>query len=324
MRPNQKLKAETELTTNNSAWGSSDFLMLFTVIIWGVNLTIVKLALQEFPPHLFNLLRLFGASLFLLFFLLLRRESLSLSRSELLWVIFLGFLGNTFYQVLFIQGISLTTASNASLIMTSSPLFIALLSTWLGHEKLSREGWLGLFLSLVGLYLVITQRTGGLSFSSRSLRGDLMILLGNLGWAGYTIFSRPRLKNMSSLKLAALTMVSGMILYLPFGLPQSSSFSFSAVSWQGWAEVSFSFIFALGLGFVVWYNSLRYVGNSRTGIYSYLTPLVAIITAHLALAERITWLQGLGGLIILFGFSLTRAGLWWHRPSQKPLSGSTL
>lgn len=305
----------------NSFGASSDLWMLFTVIIWGVNLTVVKFGLSEFPGHVFNWLRLFGASVLLFLFLLLRGESLSLSRSEFWRIIFLGFLGNTFYQVLFIEGINLTTASNASLIMTSSPVFIALLSTWFRVESLPREGWVGIFLSFLGLYLVITQRTGGLTLSSRYWRGDLMILLGNLGWAGYTIFSRPLLSKLSPLKLAATTMAAGAFLYLPFGLASAGRFRSSAVDVKGWAALFFSFIFALGVGFVVWYHSLRRIGNSRTGIYSYLTPLVAIITAHFALGEKITSLQAFGGLIILFGFSLTRSGKWWLRLNQKPASG---
>ncbi len=313
---------KVELQTN-SFRKSSDLWMLITVIIWGVNLTVVKYGLSEFPGHVFNWLRLLGASLLLFLLLLIRKESLSLSRSEFWWVIFLGFLGNTFYQVLFIQGINLTNASNASLIMTSSPIFIALLSTWFRVESLPKEGWAGIFLSFVGLYLVITQRTGGLTLSSRSLQGDLMILLGNLGWAGYTIFSRPLLARLSPLKLAATTMASGALLYLPFGLASAGKFRWQAVHWRGWAALVFSFVFALGFGFVVWYHSLRRVGNSRTGIYSYLTPLVAIITAHFALGERITLLQALGGLVILFGFSLTRSGKWWLRLNQKPVPGGS-
>lgn len=308
----------------NSFRRSSDFWMLITVIIWGVNLTVVKYGLSEFTGHVFNWLRLLGASLLLFLFLLIRRESLSLSRPEFWWVIFLGFLGNTFYQVLFIQGINLTNASNASLIMTSSPVFIALLSTWLRLESLPKEGWAGIFLSFVGLYLVITQRSGGLMLSSRSLQGDLMILLANLGWAGYTIFSRPLLSRISPLKLAATTMASGAFLYLPFGLASAQKFRWNSVDWKGWVALVFSLVFALGFGFVVWYHSLRRVGNSRTGIYSYLTPLVAIITAHFFLGEKITFLQAVGGLIILFGFSLTRSGKWWLRLNQKPLSGSSL
>lgn len=299
-----------------SHWGKSDFLMLLAVFIWGINLSVVKFALTEFPPYFFNLLRLVGASLFLLLLLISKREKVTVPPSEVFPLMFIGFLGNAIYQFLFIKGISLTTASNASLIMTSSPIFIALLSTLLKHEHLDRHRWFGLLLSVFGLYLVITQRSGGLSFSSRSLQGDMVILVANLCWAGYTIYSRPYLKIMSPTKLAALTMLAGTLFYLPFGFLDSARFSWEAISWKGWLALIYSFALALGIGFVIWYNSLRSVGNSRTAIYSYLTPLVAILTAHWALNERITLVQGIGGLIVLFGFSLTRSGLWWRRQAS--------
>ncbi|MCX7973521.1 MAG: DMT family transporter [Candidatus Aminicenantes bacterium] len=300
-----------------SRWRQSDLLMFVAVLIWGINLSIVKIALTEFPPYFFNFLRLVGASFVLLIYLIITGEKISVPKFNLYSIVFIGFLGNTLYQIFFIKGVSLTTASNASLIMTSSPLFIALLSTLLKHEHLARLNWLGLFLSLFGLYLVITQRSGDFSLSSRSLQGDILILLANLCWAGYTIYSRPYLEIMSPAKLAALTMMAGTLFYLPFGFLDIKHFSWSNISWKGWLALVFSFVFALGISFVIWYNSLRSVGNSRTAIYSYLTPLVALLTAHFTLNERITIIQGLGGLIVLFGFSLTRSGLWWRRLTKK-------
>ncbi len=294
--------------------------MLLAVFIWGINLSVVKYALTEFPAHFFNFLRLAGASIFLLLLTMAEGEKLNVPPKALFPLILIGFLGNTLYQVFFIKGISLTTASNASLIMTSSPLFIALLSTLLRHERLSPPGWIGLFVSLFGLYLVITQRSGGFSLTSSSLRGDILILLANLSWAAYTIYSRPFLQIISPTKLAALTMTAGMLLYFPFGLLDAKSFSFETVSLRGWIALIYSFGLALGISFVIWYKSLRSVGNSRTAIYSYLTPLVAILTAHFTLKERISLVQGLGGLVVLFGFSLTRSGLWWRRWYKKPSS----
>lgn len=301
-----------------SQWRKSDFGMLLTVFIWGINLSVVKYALTEFPAYFFNFLRLAGASIFLLLLAMAKGEKLLIPPMAIFRLIFIGFLGNTLYQIFFIKGINLTTASNASLIMTSSPIFIALLSTLWRHERLSFPGWVGLFVSLFGLYLVITQRSGGFSLTSSSLRGDLLILGGNLSWAGFTLYSRSFLKIMSPAKLAALTMTAGMVLYLPFGLLDADAFSLKAISWKGWAALIYSFVFALGISFVIWYKSLRSVGNSRTAIYSYLTPLVAIMTAHFTLGERITIIQGLGGLIVLFGFSLTRYGFWWRRWLKKP------
>jgi|YelNatPaOPRAMG01_1025707.scaffolds.fasta_scaffold00002_114 drug/metabolite transporter (DMT)-like permease len=316
-RDNLELRNNEEVLFSH--WGKSDFFMLLAVFIWGVNLSVVKYALTEFPTYFFNCLRLIGASLFLLLLALASGENFRVPRSKILSLIFIGFLGNGLYQIFFIKGISLTTASNASLIMTSSPLFIALLSTLFRHERLSGSGWSGLFISFFGLYLVITQRSGGFSLSSSSLRGDLLILLANLSWAGYTIYSRPFLRIMSPLKLAALTMTAGTFFYFPVGLLDVRAFTLTEITWKGWLSLIFSFALALGVSFVFWYKSLKSVGNSRTAIYSYLTPLVAILTAHLALKERITLVQGVGGLFVLFGFSLTRSGLWWRRWLKKEM-----
>jgi drug/metabolite transporter (DMT)-like permease len=293
---------------DQETFGITDVFMLLTVLIWAINFIFIKIALQEFDPLAFNGIRMVFASGILILFLFITKQGLGVAKKDILKLVILGIIGNTAYQLLFIHGIDLTTASNTSIIMAMTPASVALLSSLFKHEKIHWAAWLGIALSFVGFYLVIIERPGTIVFSWDNLKGDIMIFVGNLVWAVYTVFSKPMLGRISPLKWSSLTLAVGTLFYLPFCLPAFSRQDFSRVSIEAWAILAFSGIFALALSYVVWYASVKRIGNSRTVIYGNVTPIFTVIFAYILIAERIGLWQAIGALIILTGVYLSRSG----------------
>lgn len=289
-------------------FGVSDVLMLFAILLWSINFSFVKVALKEFTPLGFNGIRLVFASFLLVFFLFVSRESFRVTKTDIWKLVALGIVGNTAYQMLFIHGINLTTASNSAIIIATTPIFIALLSLLLKHERLNWAAWTGIIISFIGFYFVMTKQPGSLSLNGKGAQGDLMILIGTLCWAVYTVFSLPLLKRISPLKLTTYTMITGTVFFLPFCVKDMIVLPYSQISLKAWASLAFSGLFALSVCYVIWYASVKRVGNSRTSIYDNLVPIFTIFFAYFLLDERITLLQGVGTLIILCGVYLTRSG----------------
>lgn len=289
-------------------FGATDILMLMAVLCWAINFSFIKIALRELSPLGFNGIRLFFASLILIIAFFIRGEGFSFAKSDILKIFFLGIIGNTAYQLLFIQGLNWTTASNTSVIMAMTPVFVALLSTLLKQEKIHWAGWLGIMISFIGFYFVITKHVGTFNFSWEELRGDLLILAGNLFWAVYTVFSKPFLDKISPFKWTSITLAIGTVFYIPFAASDIVRIQWSEVSFQAWAVLIFSAVFAIAISYVIWYASVKRVGNSKTAIYGYLSPIFTIIFAYLLISERITLLQIAGALIIFAGVYLTRFG----------------
>lgn len=289
-------------------FGTSDALMLAAVVLWAVNFSLVKVALKEMSPLGFNGIRLVFASAILALFLAFRRETFRVSRPDLLKLVFLGILGNTAYQLLFIKGIHLTSASNTAIIIAITPLFIALLSTVLKHERLNWAAWAGILICFAGFCLVISRSFKGLKLSEAGVKGDLMILIGTVCWAAYTVFSRPLLYKISALKLTAVTLSAGTAFFLPFSLRDIVQLPYAEISLKVWLSLAFSGFFALAVCYVIWYGSVQRVGNSRTAIYDNLIPVLTVIFAALLLGEKISLMQGMGMLVILGGVYLTRSG----------------
>lgn len=293
---------------NGSKIGRTDVLMLMTVLFWAVNLSVIKIGLREFSPHGFNAIRLSFASLVYLGIFGLGRKKFALAKGDGWKAVGLGILGITTYQLFFIQAISKTNASTASVIMATSPVFIALLSTALGQERIPWAGWLGIAVSVAGFFLVVAGGNGGAAFTWRGMQGATLILLANICWAAYTVFSKPVLERNSSFGLAALGTAAGTLLYLPFTLREVAAVDWRRISWAGWGAVLYSGLVAIVLCFVIWYDSVRKVGSSKTGIYGNLTPIFAVVFAGLFLGERLSAFEAVGSVVVLAGVYLARSG----------------
>ncbi len=302
---------------NSTRFGATDLFMLMAVLLWALNFSFIKLALHQFSPHGFNGPRLALASILLLAFLKWKEGRILPAWRDLWKIAVLGLVGNTLYQALFINGISLTTASSTSLIMTMTPIFIAVMSAAFIHERIHWAGWLGIFISFFGLYYVLFGRISSSALAGPSLKGDLMILLGNLCWASYTVFSKPLLGRISPLKLTSLTLASGTLFYLPFAATDMLRQTWNSISGASWAAFLYSSVLAIALSYVIWYSSVRRVGNTKTGIYNYITPVLTVFFAHLFLGESVTLGQMAGAVIILLGFYLTRSGYRWFERSAR-------
>jgi len=306
--PHDRTSRSAPAVERPPAFGLTDLLMLLTTMVWGANVSVIKVSFAELPPHAFNLARFLFSALIYAFIIGRSREGFTISRRDLPRVVFLALTGITLYQVFFITGLSRTSASLVSMGNAMTPIFIAVLSTAFGLERLRWTGWLGIVLSVIGFYGIVLGRPNGFNFKGAEVSGVFFILLAGLMWAFYTIFARPVLKKISPTKLAGLTNIIGTAFYLPFAWKEFSRADFSRVTPGGWLGLVYSGSLALVFGFVVWYKSVERVGGARTGVYSNLTPVFGVLTAVIFLGDRISWLQILSALVIFFGVYLTRNG----------------
>jgi len=299
-------------------FGAIDLFMLLAVLIWAVNFTVIKIALREFSPLGFNGLRLVFSALLLIIVLAVSGEGLHLRKEDIWGALGLGIIGHTAYQLLFIHGLNWTKVSNTSIIMAMTPILIALLSTGLKHEKIHWAGWLGILMSLAGFYLVITKQGEAFQFTWENIRGDFMIFAGNIFWAVYTVLSKPYLERISPLKWTSLTLAFGTVFYIPFAARDIVKIPWNQVSLGGWVSLFYSGVFAIAISYVIWYSSVKRIGNSKTAIYGNINVVFSVLIASIFLAERINPLQIVGALVIFAGVYLTRFGyLFFQKREMK-------
>jgi drug/metabolite transporter (DMT)-like permease len=275
-------------------------------LIWGSNFSLVKAALHELPQLGFNALRMLLAAALCVALVARDRNKLPWStrfnRREWHRIVALAIIGHLLYQFLFIGGLARTSASNSSLIFGCTPVTIAVVSAWLGHERITPVRWAGVLLSLIGIYLVVGHaRQGG-----ASLAGDVLTVFAMLAWTVYTIGSRSLLEHHSALVVTGYTMAIGGVLYVPFGVPSLVRLQWSAVSAGAWLALVYSSVFSLVVAYLIWYTAVQQVGSSKTSIYQNGVPLVAMLTAAMVLGEPITFVKLAGATAVIAGVVLTR------------------
>jgi drug/metabolite transporter (DMT)-like permease len=283
---------------------ATDLGMLLVVVIWGANFAIVKASLAQIPPLAFTALRFGVASLLLLPLTYAREGTIGTPRASLWKFVGLGLVGNTIYQLLFIIGLSHTTAANSALLIATTPVLVALLGGLLGVERVTRHVALGIALAFVGITLVVAAR--GVTLSRRTLGGDLLVFASAFCWALYTLGVRAYGAHVSPLRITTLTMLTGTPGLLLAGAPQLMSMSWRGVGMMGWAGLAFSSVLSIVVGYAIWNTSVRAVGSSRTAIYACATPLVAALVAWPLLGERFVALQAAGAALIVVGVLLAR------------------
>lgn len=289
----------------NYRFTTTDLMLICASVIWGVNFSVVKIALVDFHPIIFNAMRSGFASLVTLAVLTIKKN-LNLRREDLWHILRLSLIGHVIYQFCFIFGVSLTTACNSALILATTPIFVALLSSVLGIERVNRKIWVAVALSFIGI-LLITLGSGHVpTFADQSLIGDLLIVAGTLCWSLYTVLSKPLLQKYTPIQLVSLTMSIGTPPLVVISIPYIREQSWASISIYGWSGLIYSFLFSLAIGYVLWYNGVSRIGSTRTSLYHNLTPVIALIIAWLFLSERIASLQILGAVLIFLSLYAAR------------------
>ncbi len=278
--------------------------LLLVVLFWGGNFSVSKLALAEIPPLPFTAIR-FAAGSALLWLVVRGREGRATPPPGTLGPLLgLGVLGNTVYQLCFIQGLARTTATNSALILASMPTVVTVGGGLLGLERTTaRERW-ALALATVGVVAVVLARGGGMA--GGDLVGDLLMLGAVLCWAGYTLGLRRLGTGLSPLALTTWTMVLGTPGLVLAGLPGLVRLDWGTVSPTAWAALAYATLLSLVAAYLLWSHGVQRLGAGRAALLTLLTPLVATVTAMLLLHERPGPVHLAGGACILGGVLLGR------------------
>jgi drug/metabolite transporter (DMT)-like permease len=281
--------------------------LLVLVLLWALNFSVIKIGLAALPPFAFNALR-FPLAALLLAAVLLSGGRLDLpDRRDILRIMALAITCNLAYQLLFISGMALSRAGNASVLLTASPVFTALLSGWLGHERIRPAAWAGIAAATAGIVLVVGSGAEGFGFGAQTLRGDLLLVSAAAVWSIYTVGARDPVRKYGSVRVTAWTLWVGAALLLVVGLPDLVALD-TAITPTAWAAIIYSGFLGLGMSYLLWYRGVKVLGNTRTSTFGNLVPVFAIVIAWPMLGEIPNLWQLAGAGVIIAGIRLVRQG----------------
>jgi drug/metabolite transporter (DMT)-like permease len=280
--------------------------LLAIAVFWASSFIFIKWGLLELGPFNLAFWRFLIASPLLFSFVYYRKrgELLNFERKELLLLLALGLTGvSLLYTVQFVA-LKFTTATNASILINSSVLFIALFSIPLLGERINSARASGIIIGMLGISLVLSN--GKLNFfSSSTFTGDILMIFDGLLWAVYTIAGKSLLEKHKADELTAWAFVLGTLTLLPFLLFEGFQIPLKMLTWT---SILFLAFFCSFIAYLVWYKVLEDEDASKVAIYIYMIPFFTAIMAFFLLNEKITPIKIFGGILTILGVYLAERG----------------
>ena len=275
---------------------------LFAVIVWGASFVATKISLQYVAPTALVWIR-FAMGVVILGFAVGLHRQFSLPKGRD-WGYFalLGFLGITFHQWLQSTGLLTAQATTTAWIITSTPIFIALLGFLILKESLAWYQAAGIILAAFGVLLVVTKgNLSTLTAGRFGTPGDFLVMISAVNWAVFSTLSRPGLKKHPATLMMFYVMTFGWIFTSILLFTNSGIGQITSVPWDGWVAILFLGILCSGVAYIFWYDALKLLPVAQTGAFLYLEPIVTVIVAALIIRESILLATLIGGIIILIG-----------------------
>ena len=187
--------------------------VVLAAVLWGGSIVAQKMALGSFSAVEASVLRdIGGLAILLATWWLQERGTFQIERADiwLLGLLGLGVLGN---HLLILMGLNYVSGAVGGVIIGSSPVVTALLSAMLIRDVPLRAVWAGAVLSFAGVGLVSV--AGFQAAGEHPLLGSVLVFLGVLSWALYSIGSRTIMERISPLTVNWTTLMIATLLQIP-------------------------------------------------------------------------------------------------------------
>jgi drug/metabolite transporter (DMT)-like permease len=242
-----------------------------------------KIALRSVSSLSLVGFRIVGAAII---FSLLRRKLSALRqlpKRVLAWLLLLTLLGVVINQLLFVKGLSLTTAINATLITTTIPVFTLAVSIVLGYDRASLRNVLGIGLAAVGvIYLVDPSRA---SFSPQTTLGNLLLIICSGSYGAYIASSRDLFRRYGALNVITWIFLLAALITLPIAAFAWSNEGLQTISTGVWLWITYIVLVPTVGAYYLNAWAITRVTPSVVAIYTYLQPLLAFGVAPVVLGE---------------------------------------
>ena len=285
----------------------SHFFLLIANLIYALNYTLAKDVMPNYiNPSAFILLRVSGALLlFSLTFLLFVRQKVN--KSDISRFAICGLFGVTINQLLFFEGLNLTTPINASIIMTSNPILVIVMSFLILKEKLTFRKGCGIIFGVLGSSFLILNG-GEISNSSDVQIGNLFVFINAISYGMYLVLVKPLMIKYQPITVMFYVFIFGFILVIPFGFSDLLLVSWSNIPRLIYWEILYVVVCTTFIAYLFNSSALKNLSPTTVSIYIYFQPVLATLFAIFRNSDSLDKYKIISSLIIFFGVYLVSVG----------------
>lgn len=266
-----------------------------TLVLWASAFAGIRYGVREYDPLGLAFARNTVTALTLLGIgVLWKRELFArLGRGDWLRLALAGVVGIALYQGTLVSGELSVDAGTASLIINTSPIFVALFALLMLREHPGLRGWVGVFMGFVGAAILVSARRAGTHVDY----GALLVLVAAVAQAASFIIQKPLLAKLGPFAVTAWVGVFGALALIPsapqawHGLTHASARATLAMLYLG--------LFPAAIGNLTWAYALSRLPAGRAATALYLIAPIALLISWLALGEQPGWQALLGGGVVI-------------------------
>jgi len=276
-------------------------------LIYAINYTFAKDVMPVFiQPSGFILLRVAGAvALFSLSYFLFVNEKVE--TKDIIRFAICGVFGVAINQLLFFEGLNLTTPINAAIIMTINPVLVIIMSALILFEKINIRKGIGIALGLVGASTLILDG-GNVSRNTDYMLGNMFVFINATSYGLYLVLAKPLMQKYHPFTVMFYVFAFGLLYVLPFGYSE-----LLAVEWTSFPsiiiwEVLFVVVCTTFIAYFLNSSALRLLNPSTVSIYIYLQPVLATLFAIFRGSDTLDKMKIISAFIIFIGVYLVSVG----------------
>ncbi len=282
-------------------------LLLIATILWGGNFVIGRAVASEVSPFTLSFLRWCTALIVFLpiAWTPLKREW-PILRKHVRIVFLMAFTGVASFNTLIYIALHYTTSINASLMNTSTPILIFILSFIFLKERLNRYQMVGTVISLIGVILIISKGSFSTLLQFSFNIGDIIVMIAVICWAIYSLMVKHYSNVLPGNSTFFVSIIIGILVLFPFFIYELFQ-PVSAISWSMTSifSILYTGIFASIIAFLCWNTGVIRLGANRAAIFLNFIPMFATIFAIVFIGESLQLFQLIGGAFVICGVYLS-------------------
>ena len=277
---------------------------LFTAnLIYGINYTIAKDVMPDFiQPLGFIFLRVSGAVLLFWFcYRLFFYEKVG--NGDLFKLALCGLFGVAINQMLFFEGLNLTTPINAAVIMVTNPILVLIMGAFLATESITKRKMLGIALGATGAISLITYG-GAVELNPDHFWGNIMVLINAASYGVYLVLVKPLMKKYKPITVISWVFLFGFIFVFPLGWREFQVIEWISMPTEILWKAAFVVVCTTFMAYLLNIYGLKSLNPSTVSTYIYLQPVLASLVAIFAGSDSLSPVKISAALIIFAGVYL--------------------
>ena len=288
---------------NNFAY----FILILTTIFWSGNFIVGKAAsIYQIPPFSLNFYRWFFAGLILLPFTykeILNKKKYIIENISIF--IILGITSITIFNSIVYYSLYYTQVISGILMISTIPVWIIFISTFLNIEKTNIFQIFGVVLSLIGVIFIVTKADVNLIKNLNFNKGDLSMVVAMFSWAIYSALLKRKNFKISQISLLEVVIICGLIFLIPVYLIELYLGNKIILGKPFYLTLTYVVIFPGLASFFFWIKGISIIGANRAGVFLHLMPIFGAIMAIVIFDEKFMNYHIFGAIFIIVGITLS-------------------